>query len=38
MAAYLIVFGIQLLITVVALIREPRKDSRFDGDKLIYRS
>jgi hypothetical protein len=38
MTAFVIVFSIQLLATVVALVREPRQDHRFDGDKLIYRS
>lgn len=38
MTTFMIVFGIQLLFTVVALIREPRQDPRFDGHKLIYRS
>lgn len=33
-----ILFGIQLIVIVAALIRESGEDDRFAGDKLIYRS
>jgi hypothetical protein len=34
----LILFALQLLVTVTALIRESGEDERFAGDKLGYRS
>jgi hypothetical protein len=34
----LVVFTLQVLVTVYALIRESGEDERFAGDKLGYRS
>jgi hypothetical protein len=34
----LILFTLQVLVTVFALIRESGEDERFAGDKLAYRS
>jgi len=34
----LILSAVQILITVVALVRESGEDARFAGDKLGYRS
>jgi hypothetical protein len=34
----LILFALQILVTVIALIRESGEDERFAGDKLGYRS
>ena len=38
MIAFLLVLGVNLLITVAAFLRERGEDHRFAGDKLIYRS
>jgi hypothetical protein len=38
MIAFLLVFGVNVLITIAALTRERGEDPRFEGDKLIYRS
>lgn len=38
MTVSLILFGIQLALTLVALLRERSTDSRFENDKLIYKS
>lgn len=38
MIVCIILFGIQLIVTAVAAIRESGEDERFDADKLIYRS
>jgi hypothetical protein len=38
MTVSLILFGIQLGLTLFALLRERSTDSRFENDKLIYKS
>jgi hypothetical protein len=38
MTISLILLAAQVLVTVFALVRESGEDSRFAGDKLIYRS
>jgi hypothetical protein len=38
MIVFMILFGIQLIVLVSAVIRESGEDERFDGDKLRYRS
>jgi hypothetical protein len=38
MIAFLLVFGVNVLMTVAAFLRERGEDPRFEGDKLIYRS
>ena len=38
MTVSLIIVVVQLAVTCWALLREPAKDSRFEDDKLIYRS
>jgi hypothetical protein len=38
MIMFLIALGIQVLVSAVALVCEPREDPRFEGDKLGYRS
>lgn len=38
MTLSLILLAAQVLVTVVALVRESGEDPRFAGDKLIYRS
>ena len=35
---WLILFAIQALCSVVVLLREPKRDRRYDGDKLLYRN
>jgi hypothetical protein len=38
MILWLILFVVQALCSVVVLLREPKKDDRYDGEKLFYRS
>jgi hypothetical protein len=38
MTVSLILFGIQLGLTLFALLRERSTDARFENDKLIYKS
>jgi Flp pilus assembly protein TadB len=38
MTLSLIVLALQIVVTVIALVRESGEDDRFEGDKLIYRS
>jgi hypothetical protein len=38
MSLSIILFAVQLLVTVTSLIREWGEDERFAGDKLGYRS
>ena len=38
LVVFLIALAIQLVVTVVALVCEPREDPQFEGEKLIYRS
>jgi hypothetical protein len=38
MTLSLILLAAQILITVIALVRESGEDPRFEGDKLMYRS
>jgi hypothetical protein len=33
-----ILFGISMVFTLIALVRESGEDARFEGDKVIYRS
>jgi hypothetical protein len=35
---WLILLAVQALCSIVALLREPKKDHRSDGEKLFYRS
>jgi hypothetical protein len=35
---WLIFFAAQVVVTVVAVVREKKNNSRFEGDKLGYRS
>jgi hypothetical protein len=38
MNIWTILLAAQILVTIVALLRESAKDSRFDDEKLDYRS
>lgn len=38
MTFWLILFAAQIIVTLFALLRESGKDTRFDGDKLGFRS
>jgi hypothetical protein len=38
MILFLIAFGIQVVVTLAALVFERGEDPRFEGDKLKYRS
>jgi hypothetical protein len=38
MIAFLLVFGVNVLVTVAALIRERGEDPQFEGDKLVLLS
>jgi hypothetical protein len=38
MIAFLLVFGVNVLLTIAAFVRERGEEARFEGDKLIYRS
>jgi hypothetical protein len=38
MTFWLILFAAQVLCSVVVLLREPKEDRRYDGDKLFYRN
>ncbi len=38
MSFWLILFAAQIIVTVVALVRESGKDARFEGEKLGFRS
>jgi hypothetical protein len=35
---WLILFAVQVVCSVLVLLREPKKDRRYDGEKLLYRS
>ena len=38
MSFWLILFAVQAVVMVFALVRESGKDLRFEGEKLAYRS
>jgi len=38
MTLSIIFFSIQIAVTIFALLREPKKDTRFSGERLDYRS
>jgi hypothetical protein len=38
MNIWIVLLAAQVLVAVVALMREPKNDERFDDDKLGYRS
>ncbi len=37
MNPWLLLFAIQVIGTLFALLREPKADKRFEGEKLFYR-
>jgi len=38
MSFWLILLAAQIVVTVIALVRESGEDTRFEGEKLTYRS
>lgn len=38
MMFFTVLFLVNVIASLVAFIREPKEDPRFEGDKLIYRS